>query len=226
MPPLPAVPSVAMVQSTYTLPDTNKSAFVKLHYKWDTGTAQGADMVDLATNVHNQWKTLFATSNFSTATQLVSTTAVDLSSSSGATGQFTATQNGGGSGEADASACGLVVWHIARRYRGSKAKSFLSGLAAGALANSTQISTTWQGNLLSTATGFLSGTGPIITATYPNISGLHLVQVSYFSGFTNYTTSSGRESSRPTLRSSPLVDIITSAKVPFAIASQRRRLKV
>lgn len=224
MPALPPVANTAMVQTRYICPTDNHLSYIRLHYKWDTGSAQGADMVALATNVHNQWKTLFATANFASGTQLEDSTAVDLTTSSGATGFFAAQQNGAGSGVVPNSVCGLINWQIARRFRGGKSKTFLSGLSSSAINDTVDISTTFQGNLTSVGTGFLSATGPILSATYPNISGLHMVTVSYFQGFTNYTKPNGREASRPTLRSVPVTDIIFKCNVPFKIATQRRRL--
>lgn len=224
MPAPPAVPNTAKVRTRLVDGVTLHTSTITVHYQWGSGVAQNIDMVDLATAVHGVWEGFVATANVTPSLSTIDTTAQDLSSSTAAQGVYSHTTNGGGSASENAAGSALINWQIARRYRGGKPKLFFPGLSEAAMNDQVHLTSSCQGNLLATATALFSGTGPVISLTYPNIGNLHLVNVSMFSGFDNYTKPSGREASRPRLRSVPVVDIIFNAHVPLKVATQRRRL--
>lgn len=225
MPALPSVPGAAKVAVTFIDNQTLHKPMVRFHYHWTSGTPDSSDMLALATNVYNVWAVEFATNDFTANGTMLKAVAEDLSSATGPIGEYDHVTNATGPSGTGGQVCGLVNWKIARRYRGGKPKTFVPLVSTFAMSDEAHITTGFQGRIQRIANNLAGGSGTVLAATYPNISGLHMVNVSYFEGFTNYTKPSGRESSRPTVRSSPLLDTITGWAVPLLPATQRRRLQ-
>lgn len=225
MPTLPSVSNVARVRIfTYDSQTRHQSVNIH-HFRWDSGVAAATDMDALADQVAAAYNTLYSTAYISPNSSMDGQDAQDLSNSSGAYGSsVNFNRAGAGSVGTFGNVAACMNWRIGRRYRGGKPKTFIGNLSDSALGSESQFSAGFITALNAWATALYSGSGAVLTHTYPNISGLHLVNVSYFSGYTNYTRSSGRESSRPTLRVSPLVDTIIGANLRTLPSSQRRRM--
>jgi hypothetical protein len=113
----------------------------------------------------------------------------------------------------------LVRHQIARHYRGGQPRSYLPLGVSGDIATSGLWSDAFV-NAVNSAWGswVSSNTGPIGGLTIASIA-----NVSYYKGFTPFTTPSGRVKNRPNLRATPLVDAFTGHTTSKTIASQRRR---
>ena len=225
MPPLPNATRTIKVTVYKSNALTQHVGSNRHFYQWTTGAPATADLLDLATNVYNAYATMFAQTRWTADDTLVEAVAEDISSGSGGQQSYNHLTTPLGSAAAPAQACALITWGFNRRYRGGKPRTFLGGLAASAITNDNQITPQTQGDAQALANNLAGGTGSVLSATYPNMSGLHMVNVSYYQGFTNYTKPSGRESSRPTLRVTPQIDVIDSWVVPLQLATQRRHLK-
>lgn len=218
MPPLPSVPNTARVRQEFTLGDGRKG-FCVHHYQWTGGPAASADMVDLATNVRSVY-TGFWLPHMDPGLSVGFTDAVDLSNPSGAGGSVIGNNAGGGGGNSNDSLAVVVKWVIARRYKGGKPKSYLPGAADMLSLEANGVSTATRNGADTWAVHMLSDPA---AGSYPNITAPKLVMVSYYSGFHNVTLPSGRQVSRPTLRSTPQIDPITGHTTNLIYGHQRRR---
>jgi hypothetical protein len=159
----------------------------------------------------------------STQVTLTEIDIVDLSTSSGAIGSSTTAHAGSRGGNMlDASACVIIKKHLSRRYRGGHPRTYLP---AG-IVSDVATPQTWAGALLASAAGaWVSLMAAIAAHTWSGGTLLNEVNVSYYQGFHNVTLPSGRQTSRPTLRATPLVDNVASITANPNIGSQRRRLQ-
>lgn len=226
MPTLPAVPNGIKVIIRYFDNTTNHTIINKLHYTATPAPFAAADLTSLATAIYNTVNTDWVSTgavNGSVFLEEVDT--IDISTLSGAGGSHIASSAGGGGGNrGPAQACVNINWAIARRYRGGKPKTFLPGATGTTTDDGPSAAAITAAGVLA---GHLSGSsgGTIVGATFGALTVTHLVNVSYYSGFTNYTKVSGREASRPTLRVAPVVDTITGGTAQTQWGTQRRRLK-
>ena len=219
MPALPAVPKVVRVVCKQTLQDDLD--VINRFYLQYSGTAPTATQLNTFANaVATQWGANVSPLQISNAV-LVLVSVEDLSSATGAVGSFTANVPGTRAGSTlSASVCGVILETIARRYRGGHPKVFLWSGAE------TDIQTvgTWKAAFTTAlASGWAAFITGVATAVWTGGGTLTAVNVSYYSGFTNFTYPSGRTRPRPTLRVSPLVDAITGYVGRTIIGSQRRR---
>lgn len=225
MPPLPAVPNVAAVRLSIENQVTLHTSIIRHFYQWTGGVSSTADMQALATAVYNAWATQFITADHNADSILIGATAEDLSSGSAPVGShITPTNGGGGSKALAAQACAQINWGIDRRYRGGKPKTFVPELNDVTTNDDHSFTTSFVGHMNSLANNLAGGSGSVLTASYPSITGLHMVNVSYFHGFTNVTLPSGRQKAKPQVRAVPLVDVITRFACKGTLATQRRRL--
>jgi hypothetical protein len=74
--------------------------------------------------------------------------------------------------------------------------------------------------------GWQAFVAAILAVSSLSITLSNVINISYFSGFTVFTTPSGRARNIPTPRLVPLKDPITGSLVNQKIGSQRRRLGV
>ncbi len=220
MPALPVVPKVLKVVLRQTN-GTDLDVLNILHYQY-TGTAPSvADLTEMAADIFTSWNTNIAPNVVAQAV-LDTIEIIDLSSATSAAVTVTGPSNAGSIGTEGVPAGTAMVmkYGIARRYRGGHPRSYVTGLAVNTLANAN----TWGATIVATfgiawaafcldisiACDFGGGTG-------------NQVNVSYFAGFTNHTYPSGRTKAIPTLRVTPLIDLITGQSVNPKVASQRRR---
>jgi hypothetical protein len=173
------------------------------------GAVAAAWVTDLAP-VHTTEKTL------------VGVTAEDLTSATGAVGSSTVSSAGTEAGTANpAGTAFLLNYHIARRYRGGKPRSYMPWLNTSALATPQ----TWASASLSYAVAqwalFITA---VKAAAWAGGTITGQVNVSYYKGFTNYVGSTGRNKVRSTINpAGSVVDVIQSVSGNTRIASQRRR---
>src|SRR5690242_3513259 len=129
---------------------------------------------------------------------LLQTVMTDLSSATSAQAISTTTGTGGVVGNAQAAGAAVVIKRkVSRRFRGGHARLYMPGPPASQLgtvqtwlaAYVTNVNTAW-GNLVS---DIVNGV-PVAAAPAFEVS------VSYFQGFTNITSPSGRSRPRPNLR--------------------------
>lgn len=150
----------------------------------------------------------------------VAVDAEDLSSDTGNSGQALVSHTGALSGDVPDNCAINISFEIARRYRGGKPKIFLPPAGSGNLGSPSS----WNS---STVTGVQTNWGDFMTSvlggSYGTFALVNNVNVSYYKGFTVFITPSGRARNIPTLRATPVLDLITNHTVRSQIGSQRRR---
>jgi hypothetical protein len=188
------------------------------------GTPPSAsDLVTLADSVQAQWGSYLAP-YVGSAESLQGVTITDLSSPTAAVGVWTGSVDGTASGELPASICTLINHHINRRYRGGRPRIYLRMGTTANLVSNNQWNSTYIGDALTAWEEFISH---VIATTGIGITGLAIVNISYYEGFTTFMTPSGRYRNISKLRvGGPVVDNIVSSTVASRLGSQRRRLNV
>lgn len=182
-----------------------------------TATNMSALATELATLFSADLAALCAT-----AVTLATTECTDLSSSSGALASHSAGIAGTRGGTfMNVGACVVMDYTIGRRYRGGKPRGYWP---FGNTADTTG-DQVWSGTAIS---AFQTGVNSFFTSLLAyGGAGITLdnqVNVSYYTGFTNYTGSGGRAKVRSNQRTTPVVDIVTGHIARATIGSQRRRL--
>lgn len=145
----------------------------------------------------------------------------DLTSATGAQTIVTSTQTGTRAGGSIPSGAAAVIrFKIARRYRGGHPRLYF---AAG---SNTDVAATgsWTGAYVTALqSAWAAFIAACILAPPAAIGAMTHINLSYFLGFTNKTFPSGRTHPVPTLRATPVQDVVLSYSVNPLMASQRRR---
>jgi hypothetical protein len=222
MPPLPTPGSVLRV--TIEAGDAGDvEAGSRFFLKYTSGAPSSADLTTLAGDISAAWGTHIA-SLVSTAESLHGVTIVDLSSDVGNEGIWTGTVAGTRSGGfIPSSACAVVNHTIARRYRGGRPRTYLRCGTQTDLNGSNQWETTFTTAVL---TGWQAFVAEVLAATAGSIVLADIINISFYKGFTVFTTPSGRARNIPTPRETPLLDSIVNSTVAIKVGSQRRRLNL
>lgn len=113
-----------------------------------------------------------------------------------------------------------IEYVIARRYRGGKPRMYLPPATESQLQDGAHWTSVYAGDMVTQMTAFIS---EITGLTIGSMGSLAHVNLSYYSGFTNITTSSGRIRAAPKYRATALVDNITGYVGKVELSSQRRR---
>lgn len=151
-------------------------------------------------------------------------TITDLSSSTGAVGTWTGTNTGSNSGgPLPASICAIINHQINRRYRGGKPRTYMRLGADNNLNGTNEWTSTFQGDITGSWHNFVAA---ILAVSSLSITLTNIVNVSWYEGFTTFTTPSGRVKNIPKVRTTPLVDVIQNSSTNVKLGSQRRRLNV
>lgn len=192
-----------------------------VHYD---GTAPSAsDLTAYATSIRSAYNTNLKSLTFS-SNQLTQVTCTDLSTVSGAVGVDSTAVTGTRAGtQVPASACVVISYKIARRFRGGHARGYWPFGVAGDLSGEQN----W-GSTLTTAvkTGIDAFFTAVLAAGWSGAGSLTHVNVSYYHGshvVTNPVT--GRARNVPDLRATPLVGTVIARNVVSTVGSQRRRLR-
>lgn len=146
---------------------------------------------------------------------------LDIATNSGLSGQWTGTNTGSRSGSQVANQIAMnVEFGIARRYRGGKPRMYLpAGVDSDFLGGSN-----WQ-------SAFITSTNSAVASFFAALEALSIgamgtlnhVNLSYFLGFKNFTTPSGRERAVPQYRPTAVHDDVTGYFAKAVLGSQRRR---
>lgn len=221
MPPLPNVPNVMRVRLIWGV-NAPVNVGTNLFWSYTGGPPASADCTAIAGQINSA----VASDLLSLLSQNYSLQEVictDLSSPTGATGLSTTGHLGTRTGaNVPISNCVLLDHLINRRYRGGKPRSYLPFGVDADLNNQR----TWSAALVAAVnTGFAA----FVTAVNAANSGTTVmaahVNVSYHKGFTVVTSpTTGRARNVPTLRTTPLVDTVSSTVANVKIGTQRRRL--
>jgi len=221
MPPLPPYPGVLRVTTPFAI-SSDVSVGTTLHFAYTGTPPSDATCVTLANDIEALGVTNLVPL-LQADTSLLGAIVLDLSSSTGGTGQNN-THTGGTRGTAllSAATCALQSMKIARRYRGGKPRAYWP------FGEATDLSSpqAWSGAAI---TAFTNGLSTYIT----DISALSvggtilggLVNISYYSGFTTVLNPvTGRTRDVPKVRAVAIApDPILSWEISPNIATQRRR---
>lgn len=185
------------------------------------GALSTADAVTWLGNIVTAWGTLMTGALSNTLTLNLSEL-TDLTSSSAAQVQSSTSHTGANANPPNSAGVALVIRkHIARRYRGGHPRIYIPGTAANWLSTATLWDPTELGTVVGLYTTFINA---CIANTNPAaIGAITHVNVSFYLGFTNHTFPSGRVKAIPTPRATPVVDQITGVVGNPKPASQRRR---
>lgn len=222
---MPALPSPgAVLRIQLNVGDgASIEAGSRFYVAYTGGPPNTTDLNTLASDVASGWSTNFA-SLVQNLESLHGVIIEDLSSPTGAVGTWTGTEAGSSTGnQLPASACVLVNHQVNRKYRGGKPRTYMRGGSTNNLLGTNEWQTAFQTSFLAAWRAFVSG---ILATASLSITLTNVVNVSYYEGFTVYTTPGGRARNVPTLRTKPVVDVITNSSVQAKIGSQRRRLNL
>lgn len=217
-PPLPASP-VMRVRLDYTQSDGAKGGS-RFYLGYAGASPTPGNCATLASDIASAWSSELA-SSANEGWALTEIDVLDIASISGASGQWAGNEPGTVAGaDMPAQTAINVEFGIARRYRGGKPRMFLPPNVQANTADASH----WSASLV-------TGVNTAMAAFFSNIEALSIgavgalthVNVSYYSGFTNITNSSGRTRAVPTYRHTALVDTVESYITKAEFGSQRRR---
>lgn len=192
----------------------------RMYLQYTGGPPSTADLNTFCTNVFNHYVSAGFPVILNSNIFFQEVTAVDLSSDTGEEGIHTGTVEGSDTGTVPEDVCINMQFDIGRRYRGGKPRIYLPPAGSDSLADDKS----WSSALVAAASGaWTTFFTAILADTYATFSPQRHVNVSYYKGFTVFTTPSGRARNIPTLRSSPVVDPVESHTVRELVGSQRRR---
>lgn len=221
MPALPAVAKVVRVDHHYSeASDANMQVRNFFAY---SGALSTADAVTWLGNIVTAQQA-FVTAAMNTSTSLVGSELTDLSSASSPQ----VLNSGGATGAAGANpsptGVALVIkYHIGRRYRGGHPRNYIPGTRVTGLTNPSQWDNTYLGAFVAAWITYLAActanTNPAAIGTITHVN------VSYYLGFVNHTYPSGRVKPIPTLRATPVTDLITNVTGNPIPGTQRRRFE-
>lgn len=146
---------------------------------------------------------------------------LDIATDSGNSGHWTGSNSGSDSGTGLPAQCATnVEFDIGRRYRGGKPRIFLPPGTTSQTLDAGHWETAYITNVNTQVAAFFTALAALSVGALGAIAHVNL---SYYSGFTNVTNSSGRERAVPTYRDTAKVDAITGYSCKGLIGSQRRR---
>lgn len=217
---LPPVPNTLRVELIYGV-GADQRALNRYFIAYTGGPPTAADCLALATSISGQWGTHLA-SMFTSASDLLAVSVLDLASSTGANAEYVHSVSGSRTGGALPPGVAVILnGQIARRYRGGKPRSYTpfftdtdyTGTGSWVAASVNAMQAAWN--------AFVAG---VIGLSSGSTTLAHFSNVSYYNGFTNVPYGSPTKYRRvPNVRSSPVVDTITGWTVNGIPGSQRRR---
>lgn len=219
MPPLPDVPKVVRV--TQRMTDAADTDIVGRVYMQYTGSApSNGDLDAYALVAATSWGANLAPLA-SEAIGLIEVDCEDLTSPSAAVGSWTGSIGGSRSGESLPAGTAFVLqFRILRRYRGGHSRTYWPGGAEGDQESPQTWTAAYQAAMV---TGFEAYISSLHGSAWGGSGTVTQVSVSYYTGFTNITTPSGRMRAKPNLRPTPLIDEIVAITPNPHFGSQRRR---
>lgn len=220
MPALPDVPGVIRVDMHFSY---GEDLFAKCRFfAAYSGSAPSVGQLNtfagvVVTEYDSQLKGLASSS-----VHLTEVVVTDLTTPTSSVGSTAASVAGTRSGPGlPASACVVQSRHVARRYRGGHSRIYWP-FGTG---NDNADNQVWEPTFVTQCDTDLTAFGTAIHAAVWSGGGtLTPVSVSYYSGFTTHTGTTGRVRNVSTVRSVPLVDLIVGDTIQHGIGSQRKRL--
>lgn len=222
MPALPDVANVLKVRWHFTIPtEGGPVAHVGQHYRWTGSAPDATACAAIADDAMTQANTHLK-ENLHSIWRFESVDVTDLTSATAATGVSThATIAGTNSGDAlPVDTCTEVTYHLNRRYRGGHPKEFWPFGTQADMSNELE----WtSGYLTQVNTDLAAFYSAFIGSTSGGCTVGARCNVSYYSGFTVHTGTTGRARNVPTTRSTPLVDDLQLIGANGFISVQRKR---
>lgn len=219
MPPLPNVSDALRVQLLWS-DSSDNNVRSTLYFRYSGGPPDPTDANNLAATIYTAVAAMDG--QWSPTTQLTGVEVTDLSSSGGSQGLHAQSTAGTREGSDLAGGTAVVVGYvISRRYRGGKPRNYFPFFTASDL-------TTRQGWNAGDITALDSALTTLFAAIIGASSGTTTItqhiNISWYDGFTVVTSpTTGRARNVPKLRTTPVVDVITSFGARTAPGSQRRR---
>lgn len=222
---MPALPDVAKVVKVALIWSDGQNTDIVtrfyIRYSGSAGTAEA--LSSFCTDVKGAWDTQF-TASTNEAITLGRVHAIDLSSSTGAEGDWLGGVPGTGTDPPNALDVAFVVsYEIARRYRGGHPRAYLPILQSTSLDGPQR----WlDAEVTAVHGGIVAFFAAVVAAGWSGAGTLEHVNVSYFEGFTVVTNpTTGRARNVPNVRAVPLVDPVTGYVARSHVGTQRRRLQ-
>lgn len=217
--PLPPVPNVMRVDFIWSTAG-DLDVMNRLFFLYTGGAPTPTDCVSFASSIYSAMATEFA--EWGSDVDLTNVIVTDLSILSGSQGEQSSSTAGGKIADHQAASISLLVnYHITRRYRGGKPRTYLPWLVATDMLNRRS----WNPTAVTAAEGALSTFfAAVIGLAHGSTTISSHVNVSWFAGFDVVTNPiTGRARNVPKRRSSPQVDAITGFTASLRPGSQRRR---
>jgi hypothetical protein len=220
MPALPAVPNVIRVRFFWHIGEDLAAvchSFTQYSGTAPTNAELNTYAAAVMTNYDSDMKGFFASDRI-----LEEVTVTDLTSSTAALGAATGSIAGTRSGDTlPASVCAVEQRKIARRFRGGHSRIYWPAMTQTDM----QDSQTWKAASASAfETAILAFATANLAAAWSGATLIGPVAVSYYSGFTVHTGTTGRARNISTPRTTPIVDSVVDSAVAIGIGSQRKRL--
>lgn len=218
MPALPTVPNVLRAKLKWSV-STDVLVSTTLYFGYSGPAPDNAGALSFATT----FAAAFAAPEtlWDHDTTFLGCEVTDLSSVSGGVGEHDVSVAGNLAEPISGASCVLLNYQIARRYRGGRPRSYFPFGDATTIGNRQTWGATFVSNVES---NMASAFAACIGATAGSTTITNHVNVSYYDGFTVVTSpTSGRARNVPKLRTTPVVDTISSFSVSTRIANQRRR---
>ena len=218
-PPLPDVPCIR-VRLDYTNGAGTLRSGSRFYLSYSGSAPTSGNLNTLASDIASAWASDLA-SVVQSDMQLVEVDCLDIATTSGHSGTWSGTNAGTRSGTNLPFQCATnIQFLIARRYRGGKPRMYLP---AGVSSDTTNGATYAGAFVTLVNTGVSAFFAAIAALSIGAIGTLQHVNLSFYSGFTNHTGTSGRERAIPTYRATALHDNVTGYAAELTIGSQRRR---
>lgn len=215
--PLPDGPTLR-IRCVFSLPPSEGG--IRFFHQYSGTAPSAATCATIATDIANLWVTDIAPL-LPTDVILTEVDVLDITTASGASGTALVSHAGTRAGTGlPYQVAATVQDQIARRYRGGKPRTYFpAGVEADLLDQSHWLSaflTSMNAGVLAFHTGIaaLSVSGTTV--------GAH-VNLSYYSGFTNITNSSGRTKAVPKYKATATHDVVTGYVTAARLSSQKRR---
>lgn len=192
----------------------------RLYLSYSGSAPTAGNCSTLASDVASAWGTNIAPL-CPTDIALTEVDVLDIATNSGLSGQWTGSTSGTRSGGAmPFQVAGNVEFGISRRYRGGKPRIYLPAGTTGDTTNEATWSSTFVTAMQNGVSAWISA---LEALSIGSMGTLQHVNLSYYKGFQNFTTPSGRERAVPTYRTTALHDVVTGYFAKATMGSQRRR---
>lgn len=223
MPTLPNTPSGVIRSHLHYSPGTGFNFRPRFDIAYTGSAPSQATLASVATAVRTA-HTGHLAGQLCSAYQLDDTTCQDLATRSTPSGvDTTASAGSRGSGPPPNNCTAMIIFSPNRAYRGSKPKIFLPYGIASDQASVTGWSTGFANGLTSAWAAFIAA---LNGQTIGTVTLGAQAAVSYYGPPTIPNTGRGKNKTMSSLRSTPLVMVVSAAQASQTFGSQRRRLRV